>query len=132
MGNEKNETGRMRRVIALFVAATLSCALAQGGARAQSLKDPMRPADAAPGSSGTPAAAAAPRLQAVITSPTRKLAVIDGAVVPIGAPVRGGTLAGISDSVAVLQKNGERDVLLMHPNIHKRPARAPDTKVNAP
>lgn len=59
-------------------------------------------------------------LQAVITSPQRKLAVIDGSVVPLGANVRDGTLSGISDSVAVVKKNGDRDVLLMHPNIDKR------------
>ena len=59
-------------------------------------------------------------LQAVITSPARKLAVIDGAVVPLGAPVRGATLEGVSDSLAVLKKDGERDVLLMHPQIDKK------------
>jgi hypothetical protein len=41
-------------------------------------------------------------------------------VVPLGAAVRDGTLAGVSDSVAVVKKNGERDVLLMHPNIDKK------------
>jgi len=97
-------------------AAALACALAQAGARAQALSDPMRPPEASrgvaqPSSSG---------LQAVITSPARKLAMIDGAVVPLGAPVRGATLEGVSDSVAVLKKNGERDVLLMHPQIDKK------------
>jgi hypothetical protein len=83
--------------------------------------DPMRPAGAA----ATSGAASAPAtgLQVVITSPGRKLAVIDGSVVPLGAPVRNAKLAGISDSVAVLQKNGDRDILLMHPNIDKKPAK---------
>jgi hypothetical protein len=62
-------------------------------------------------------------LRIVITSPQRKLAVIDGAVVPLGAAVRKATLAGVSDSVAVLRKNGDSDVLLMYPNIDKRPSR---------
>ncbi len=62
------------------------------------------------------------RLQAVITSTHRKLALIDGSVVPLGAAVGEATLAGVSDSIAVLRKNGERDVLLMHPNIEKKPA----------
>jgi MSHA biogenesis protein MshK len=121
----------VRKVIGFSAAIALACALAQSGARAQTLKDPMRPADAAPASSGTPAAAA-PRLQAVITSPTRKIAVIDGAVVPLGAAVRDGTLAGVSDSGAVLGKNGERNVLLMHPNIDKRPSRPAGAKADAP
>jgi len=98
------------------------CALAQAGARAQSMNDPMRPPDA-PGGAAQGRAGAGFGLQAVITSPQRKLALIDGSVVPLGSRVRGATLAGVSDSLAVLRKNGERDVLLMHPDIDKRPAR---------
>jgi hypothetical protein len=81
----------------------------------------MRP----PGVSFEPgkASATGSGLQAVITSPNRKLAVIDGKVVPLGAPVRDARLTGVSDSVAVLKKNGTQDVLLMHPNIEKKPAR---------
>lgn len=41
---------------------------------------------------------------------------------PLGGAVRNGTLAGVSDSLAVLKKNGDRDVLLMHPNIATKPA----------
>jgi hypothetical protein len=82
------------------------------------MSDPMRP----PGAGATASAAPSPTggLQAVITSPQRKLAVIDGSVVPLGANVRDGTLTGLSDSVAVVKKNGDRDVLLMHPRIDKR------------
>jgi hypothetical protein len=49
--------------------------------------------------------------------------VIDGVVVNVGAPARDGTLSSVTDSIAVLRKNGERDVLLMHPGIDKRPSR---------
>jgi hypothetical protein len=111
----------------IWVAAAV-CVLAQGGLRAQTLSDPMRPPDAsgalAPGS----AASSSSGLQAVITSPRRKLAVIDGTVVPLGAATRGGTLDGVSDSVAVLNKNGERNVLLMHPQIDKKPARRSENR----
>ncbi len=79
----------------------------------------MRP----PGVSTGMDAPVASGLQATLLSTQRKLAVIDGAVVPLGAPVRGATLSGVSDSLAVLKKNGERDVLLMHPNIDKKPAK---------
>jgi hypothetical protein len=89
------------------------------------MNDPMRPpGSVSSGIQGSGSAPAASGLQAVITSPQRKLAVIDGSVVPLGAAVRDGTLAGVSDSVAVVKKNGERDVLLMHPNIDKK-RRAP-------
>ena len=43
-----------------------------------------------------------------------------------------GTLAGVSDSAAVLGKNGVRNVVLMHPNFHKRPARPAGNKAEAP
>ena len=79
----------------------------------------MRP----PNASGAQGAPVASGLQAVITSPGRKVAVIDGAVVPLGSAVRDATLAGVSDSLAVLKKDGERDVLLMHPNVDQKPAR---------
>jgi len=109
------------RVLAFALTACLPAA-----GLTQSMDDPMRP-PAVPNVSTGPGASPAGQLQAVIVSPQRKLAVIDGAVVPLGADVRGGKLAGISDSVAIVRKNGERDVLLMHPNIDKRPAR-PDSQ----
>jgi hypothetical protein len=112
----------------LISVAVAVCVLAQGDLRAQAFNDPMRPPDTsgalAPGS----ATSSSSGLQAVITSPGRKLAVIDGAVVPLGAATRGGTLDGVSDSVAVLKKNGERNVLLMHPQIDKKPARRSETR----
>lgn len=132
VSNEKDETGHVRKVIGLSVAIAFSCAFAQSETRAQGLQDPMRPPGVAPAGAAGRSAAPASGLQVVITSPGRKLAVIDGAVVPLGAAVREGTLAGVSDSVAVLSKNGERNVLLMHPNIDKRPARPAGTKADAP
>jgi MSHA biogenesis protein MshK len=102
-----------------FIAALLS-AFAQTTAYAQAMHDPMRPPSVAAGVDS--AAVPSGRLQGVLTSPQRKLAVIDGQVVPLGGPVRDAKLAGVSDSAAVLRKNGERDVLLMHPNIEKKPA----------
>ena len=130
VSSEKYENGHVRKVIGISAAIALACVLAQSETRAQGLHDPMRPPGARAAGSG--AASAASGLQVVITSPGRKLAVIDGAVVPLGAAVRDGTLAGVSDSAAVLGKNGERNVVLMHPNIHKRPARAAGAKADAP
>jgi len=113
----------VRQLASGLVFASL-CALAQADVRAQAMSDPMQPPGAARDSPQAQAAAATRGgLQAVITSPSRQLAIIDGVVVPLGAPVRGATLTGVSDSLAVLKKNGERDVLLMHPNIDKKPAR---------
>jgi hypothetical protein len=108
----------MRALIFLSLVGALSCAFAQP------MSDPMRPPGASAGPDNVAESASGAGLQAVVISPSRKLAVIDGAVVPLGASVREGTLTGLSDSSAVLKKKGsERDVLLMHPNIDKRPSK---------
>lgn len=83
----------------------------------------MRPSNMSASTPSARAAAPSSGLQAVITSPGRKLAVIDGAIVPLGSTVGRSTLHGVSDSLAVLDRNGTRDVLLMHPNIEKKPSR---------
>jgi hypothetical protein len=116
-----NKTGSARRLIPLFATALVLVGASRHVA-AQALSDPMQPPPDRT-SSVTPAAPATGGLQVVITSPDRKLALIDGSVVPLGGAVREGTLAGMSDSAAVLRKNGEHDVLFMHPNIDKRPVR---------
>jgi|ERR671914_63765 hypothetical protein len=94
---------------------------AQGSAFAQ-MSDPMQPSGASR-STGESSAPRSSGLRIVITSPSRNLALIDGVVVPVGGPVRNGTLAAVSESVAVLKKNGTSDVLLMHPEIDKKPSR---------
>jgi hypothetical protein len=132
VSNQKDETGHVRKVIGLSVGIACICVFAQSEPRAQGLQDPMRPPGVAPAGGAARSAMPASGLQVIITSPGRKLAVIDGTVVPLGATVRDGTLSGVSDSLAVLNKNGERGVLLMHPNIEKRPARPGDTKANTP
>lgn len=88
----------------------------------------MRPPLASDALAPGAAQASGSGLQAVITSPHRKLAIIDGTVVPLGAAARGGTLDGVSDSVAVLKKDGDRNVLLMHPQIDKKPARRSEAR----
>jgi hypothetical protein len=110
------------KAIRLLLAAT-ACAFitAQQPAHAQALRDPMRPPqldDDAAVPSRAPASSNA--LQGALTSPQRKLAIIDGAVVEEGAAVRGARLDGITDSSAVLRKNGAQDVMLMHPGIDKK------------
>ena len=111
------------RQLVLSLALASICAAAQENVRAQSMSDPMRPPGASSDAQQSTGAPATSELQVVITSPSRNLAVIDGMVVPLGASVRGGTLANVSDSVAVLARNGGRAVVLMHPNIEKKPSR---------
>lgn len=91
-------------------------------ASAQPLIDPMRPPDARAVAADAPAPPSG-GLQGVLISPRRQFAMIDGQVVPLGETARKGTLIGLSDSSAVLARGRERDVLLMHPGIDKKPAR---------
>jgi len=84
----------------------------------------MRPAQAREdATAATQARALGPAVQAVITSPQRKLALIDGKIVPLGGSVRDGTLVGVNESGAVLRKDGSLAVLPMHPDVRKTPAR---------
>lgn len=92
-----------------------------GVAQAQALVDPMRPADLSSEAPSREPRISEPGVRVILNSPQRKLAVIDGKIVALGEEARGGTLVGLSDSSAVLRKQGTRDVLLMHPAIDKRP-----------
>lgn len=94
-----------------------------GTASGQALVDPMRPAEIPDQAPARERRVSEPGVRVILTSPERSLAVIDGKVVAVGEEVRGGTLVGLTDSAAVLRKDGGRDVLLMHPDIEKRPAR---------
>jgi len=92
-------------------------------ARAQALADPMRP-PAAAAERAAPEAQAAPgagRLQSVLISPARKLAVIDGRTVPLGGSVDGATLVAIRETEVVLQKGAERETLKLNPGVQWKP-----------
>lgn len=108
----------------LLTFCLLSAAAAQAQAPAgigSEMRDPMRPANMAEDAPAGRGAVADTGVQVILTSPERKLAVIDGKVVPLGGDARGGKLVGLSESGAVLSKDGSRDVILMHPAIDKKP-----------
>lgn len=111
-----------RRAVRLLCAASALCA-APLIVHAQSLDDPMRPSGGSSSVEGSSAASAArtpSHLQGVLTSPTRRLALIDGAVVPLGSAIGGAKLAGVGDSHAVLHKDRVQEVLLLHPGVEKK------------
>ena len=58
-----------------------------------------------------------------MTSPSRKLALINGAIVPVGGVVRDGKLVDVTESAALLKKDGENEVLQMYPRIAKKQVR---------
>ena len=114
---------KSRCVRRLLAAALPFFAVLFSVASAQSLDDPMRPSGAAgtaKGHSADGSARAPSNLQGVLTSPTRSLALIDGAIVPMGSAIGGSKLAGVGDSHAVLRSDRSQEVLLLHPGVEKK------------
>lgn len=116
----------MCALTALFAGSSASQA-----ALAQALRDPMRPPAAAEASAlqGAGAAPAAARLQSVLISPGRRVAVIDGRVVRLGERVGDATLVAISESQVVLQRADARETLKLNPVVEKKPAARRSVKV---
>jgi MSHA biogenesis protein MshK len=107
---------------AAVLLAALGASSAGQAAHAQALADPTRPPQAA--GSG-PLLEAAPaertRLQSVLLSPGRKLAVIDGQTVPLGGRVGEATVVEISPDQVVLRQGAELRTLKLHPAAVKKP-----------
>ena len=83
----------------------------------------MRPFEARDYAAPQAGTAPASMLQGVLTSPGRKFALINGVAVPVGGVLRDGRLVELTESSAVLEKNGQREVLRMYPYIEKKPIR---------
>jgi hypothetical protein len=90
---------------------------------AEPLADPMQPFEARDYAAPRADTASASSLQGVLTSPGRKFALINGVAVPVGRELREGRLVELTESSAVLQKDGRREVLRMYPHIEKKPIR---------
>jgi len=79
----------------------------------------MRPAEAR-SDAGAVALQPATSLQGVVTSPQRKLALINGAIVPLGGAIGDGRLVDVTESSALLKKDRQTEVLRMYPRIEKK------------
>lgn len=106
----------------VFFFAALSLGLAVAPAQAQALVDPTRPPNApAPGEpEGAPGGT---QLQSVLISPGRRLAVINGAMVPLGGMVGEAKVVKITETEVVLQKGDETEVLKLFPGVDKQPVK---------
>lgn len=107
----------------LIAILSLMCA-----AQAQALSDPMRPPQAPAAPAGTPAAgsaesAPASQLSAILVSGGRKLAVIDGAAVPLGGLVGDAKVVRITETEVTLRRGKELRTLRLHPAVEKIPVR---------
>jgi MSHA biogenesis protein MshK len=94
--------------------------LAASSAFAQGLSDPTRPPSAAPSIQQNTTEEVS-RLQSVLISPGRKLAVIDGRTVALGERVGDATVVAIAPAQVILQRGGSYQTLKLHPGIEKKP-----------
>lgn len=92
--------------------------LAASAAFAQALSDPTRPPSFS-GETARSATAPASRLQSVLISPGRKLAVIDGRTVALGERVGDATLFAIAPTQVTLQQGAGYQTLKLYPGIEK-------------
>ncbi len=113
-----DERLKARAVIAVLAWSASAAALAQA-----SMADPTRPplgaAEADPAGSGA-ATRGGMRLQSVLISNTRRLAVIDGRTVPLGGEIGGATLTSISETAVTLRRGDEVETLRLHPGVDKK------------
>ncbi len=113
--------GMTRRSLPWLTA--LFAALPLAAATAQVLVDPTRPSSAAGQPGAVEEAPAGTQLQSVLISSRRRLAVINGATVPLGGMVGEARLVKISETEVVLKKGEETEVLKLYPGIDKQPVK---------
>jgi MSHA biogenesis protein MshK len=110
----------MREALCCGMAAMV---VAVSGAQAQALTDPTRPPSALPTSPGAQEETTGPQLQSILLSSGRKVAVISGAMVPLGGMVGEARVVRITETQVVLKKGEETEILKMFPGIEKRPVK---------
>lgn len=102
--------------------AAVAATLAMAAAQAQALTDPTRPPNANAAASGEQAVPGT-QLQSVLISPGRRLAIINGTMVPLGGMLGEAKVVKITETEVVLQKGSETEVLKLFPGIEKQPIR---------
>jgi MSHA biogenesis protein MshK len=111
---------RNRATLLTIATATL---LAMAGARAQALTDPTRPPAATAGAPASGEEASGAQLQSILLSSRRKIAVINGNMIPLGGMVGEAKVVKISETEVVLKKGDETEVLKLFPAVDKQPSR---------
>jgi MSHA biogenesis protein MshK len=113
----------MNRVALALLLSIASAAFAQRG----TLVDPTRPPSVA-GESGASESAAptGPRLQSVLISPTRRVAVISGITVVQGGKYGSATVVDISEGAVLLRYADRKETLHLISGVVKRERRVDD------
>jgi len=103
------------------------CLAGPAAAQRQTLVDPTRPPMALGESQARePAAPTGPKLQSVLISPTRRVAVISGSTVVQGGKYGGATVTSITEGAVLLRYADRKETLRLIPDVVKRERRAED------
>ena len=92
------------------------------------LADPTRPPSYVAAEPTGDSAQPTSRLQSILISATRKLAVIDGMTVPLGGKVDDATLVAIDETEVKLKRGEVIETLKLYPNIERQSVEADDNK----
>jgi MSHA biogenesis protein MshK len=111
------------RLVLLAALGACPAAHAQGA-----LIDPTRPPTVMPADAVGDAAQPTGRLQSILISGTRKLAVIDGVTVPLGGKIDGATLVAIDETGVKLKRGEAIETLKLYPNIERQAIEADANK----
>jgi len=115
---------RLSAPLLLFaVLSACPAAHAQGA-----LADPTRPPTMMASEPSGDGAQPAGRLQSILISATRKLAVIDGVTVPLGGKVDGATVVAIDETEVKLKRGEVIETLRLYPNIERQSVEAAANK----
>jgi MSHA biogenesis protein MshK len=99
----------------------LLCFAGAASAQRAALVDPTRPPNIRVESGAKESAApAGPRLQSVLISPTRRVAVISGSTVVQGGKYGNATVASISEGAVLLRYADRKETLHLIPGVVKR------------
>lgn len=95
-------------------------ASAQGGV----LVDPTRPPVVSTASAKDAAPAAGPRLQSVLISPARRIAVISGKTIALGEKFEGATVVAITETTVRLRGADQNQTLHLFPDVTRSDRRS--------
>jgi hypothetical protein len=104
-----------RAAVSATLAAILACALAQP-AHADDLRDPMRPPSAPAPVSLRPATEAPLKLEAVMSTATSRIAIVNGKVLRTGDKVAGATITEITADTIRYTRGGKEKIALLPSN----------------
>jgi MSHA biogenesis protein MshK len=116
---------RLSRLIRWTALTVGACSLAHSAGAQSALVDPTKPPSmaAAAARGGAPEQAASQRLQSILISPTRKLAVIDGRTVTEGSRLEAATVVQIAETRVTLRQGAELMTLELYPGIQRTPGK---------